>query len=167
MKLVALGPTLSVLEATEGYELAVVAALVESQLPVVVVNPRQVRDFAKAAGELAKTDTLDALVLDRFAERVRPALRQPAPLFAFRQALNFVMAARFAPSVSLCSCTHRIAPGRNVPPLTFWSLRESRVDSSWWRGGSPRRWPSSRACESFWSRSTRWSRDKGCGRRTR
>ncbi len=70
-----LAPTLIVLEATGGYELAVVAALLESQLPVVVVNPRQVRDFAKATGELAKTDALDALVLARFAERVRPAIR--------------------------------------------------------------------------------------------
>lgn len=74
-KLAPLAPTLLVLEATGGYELAVVAALMESQLPVVVVNPRQVRDFAKATGELAKTDTLDALVLARFAERVRPAIR--------------------------------------------------------------------------------------------
>lgn len=74
-KLAASPPTLIVLEATGGYELAVVAALVESQLPVVVVNPRQVRDFAKATGELAKTDALDALVLARFAERVRPAIR--------------------------------------------------------------------------------------------
>jgi transposase len=74
-KLAPLGPTVIVLEATGGYELAVVAALVESQLPVVVVNPRQVRDFAKATGELAKTDALDALVLARFGERVRPAIR--------------------------------------------------------------------------------------------
>jgi transposase len=74
-QLAPLGPTLIVLEATGGYELAVVAALVESQLPVVVVNPRQVRDFAKATGELAKTDALDALVLARFGERVRPAIR--------------------------------------------------------------------------------------------
>lgn len=76
-KVTALTPRLIVLEATGGYELAVVAALAESQLPVVVVNPRQVRDFAKATGELAKTDALDALVLARFGERVRP---DPRPL---------------------------------------------------------------------------------------
>lgn len=74
-RVAALAPRMIVLEATGGYELAVVAALVEAALPVVVVNPRQVRDFAKATGELAKTDTLDALVLARFGERVRPEVR--------------------------------------------------------------------------------------------
>lgn len=76
-QIAALGPHVIVLEATGGYELAVVGALVESQLPVVVVNPRQVRDFAKATGELAKTDAIDALMLARFGERVRP---EPRPL---------------------------------------------------------------------------------------
>jgi transposase len=73
-----LAPTLIVLEATGGYEAAVVAALATAELPVVVANPRQVRDFAKATGQLAKTDALDAQVLALFAERVRPALR-PLP----------------------------------------------------------------------------------------
>jgi len=68
-------PTLIVLEATGGYELLGVAALAAAELPVVVVNPRQVRDFAKATGQLAKTDCLDADILARFAEKVRPALR--------------------------------------------------------------------------------------------
>jgi len=71
----ALTPALIVLEATGGYEAAVVAALVTAGLPVVVANPRQIRDFAKATGQLAKTDALDAQVLALFAERVRPALR--------------------------------------------------------------------------------------------
>src|SRR5215207_10118313 len=66
-------PTLVVLEATGGYEAAVVAALATAGLPVVVANPRQVRDFAKATGQLAKTDAIDADVLALFAERVRPA----------------------------------------------------------------------------------------------
>ena len=70
-----LPPTLIVLEATGGYEAATVAALATAGLPVVVANPRQVRDFAKATGQLAKTDTLDAQVLALFAERVRPAPR--------------------------------------------------------------------------------------------
>jgi transposase len=70
-------PTLIVLEATGGYEAAVVAALAAAGLPVVVANPRQVRDFAKATGQLAKTDALDAQILALFAERVRPA---PRPL---------------------------------------------------------------------------------------
>jgi transposase len=68
-------PTLIVLEATGGYELLGVAALAAAALPVVIVNPRQVRDFAKATGQLAKTDRLDADILARFAEKVRPALR--------------------------------------------------------------------------------------------
>lgn len=66
-----------VLEATGGFERAAVAALAKAGLPVVVVNPRHVRDFAKALGRLAKTDALDATVLAEFSQRVRPA---PRPL---------------------------------------------------------------------------------------
>jgi len=68
-------PDLIVLEATGGYELLCVAALAAAALPVVVANPRQVRDFAKATGQLAKTDRIDAEILALFAERVRPAVR--------------------------------------------------------------------------------------------
>ena len=71
-------PALVVLEATGGYELAAAAALAAAGLPVVVANPRQVRDFAKATGQLAKTDRVDAGVLALFAERVRPEVR-PLP----------------------------------------------------------------------------------------
>lgn len=71
-------PTLIVLEATGGCELPLVGTLAAASLPVVVVNPRQVRDFAKAIGRLAKTDTLDAAVLAQFAEAVRPPIR-PLP----------------------------------------------------------------------------------------
>ncbi|CAN5894799.1 IS110 family transposase [soil metagenome] len=74
-RLRAIGPTLIVLEATGGYELLGVAALAAAALPVVVVNPRQVRDFAKATGQLAKTDRIDADILARFADVVRPAVR--------------------------------------------------------------------------------------------
>jgi transposase len=72
-----LGPTLIVLEATGGLEAALAGALAAAPLPVAVVNPRQVRDFARATGALAKTDRLDAQSLARFAEAVRPA---PRPL---------------------------------------------------------------------------------------
>ena len=72
------GATLIVLEATGGYELLCVAALAAASLPVVVVNPRQVRDFARATGQLAKTDRIDADILALFAERVRPDVR-PLP----------------------------------------------------------------------------------------
>ena len=68
-------PALIVLEATGGYEVAAVGALAAAGLPVVVVNPRQVRDFARATGQLAKTDAIDAGVLALFAERVRPPVR--------------------------------------------------------------------------------------------
>jgi transposase len=70
-------PTLVVLEATGGYESLVAGAIVGRGIPVAVVNPRQVRDFAKATGVLAKTDRIDARVLARFAEAVRP---EPRPL---------------------------------------------------------------------------------------
>jgi len=69
------GATLIVLEATGGYEMLCVAALAAANLPVVVVNPRQVRDFARATGQLAKTDRIDADILALFAERVRPEVR--------------------------------------------------------------------------------------------
>lgn len=71
-------PTLIVVEATGGYERLLVAGLAAVGLPVIVVNPKQVRDFAKAMGRLAKTDRLDAAVLALFAERVQPELR-PRP----------------------------------------------------------------------------------------
>jgi transposase len=66
---------LVVLEATGGFEVPAVSALAAAGLPVVVANPRQVRNFARATGQLAKTDRLDARILALFAERVRPELR--------------------------------------------------------------------------------------------
>ncbi|HEV2459978.1 MAG TPA: IS110 family transposase [Ktedonobacterales bacterium] len=72
-----LAPRLIVLEATGGLERLAVAALALADLPLAVVNPRQVRDFAKATGRLAKTDALDAAVLAHFAEAIRP---EPRPL---------------------------------------------------------------------------------------
>lgn len=76
-RLRALQPHLIVLEATGGREVPLAATLAAAGLPVAVVNPRQVRDFARAIGQLAKTDALDAQVLARFAEVVGPA---PRPL---------------------------------------------------------------------------------------
>jgi len=74
-RLAGLQPTLVVLEATGGYEAAVAAAIAHAGVPVAVVNPRQIRDFARATGQLAKTDTLDARVIARFAETVQPPVR--------------------------------------------------------------------------------------------
>lgn len=71
----ALTPVQIVLEATGGLETAVVAALADAQLPVVVINPKQARDFAKALGVRAKTDQVDAVVLAKFAEAIKPQLR--------------------------------------------------------------------------------------------
>jgi transposase len=73
--LLKLRPTLIVVEATGGYETPLVAAIAVSGLSVAVINPRQGRDFAKAIGVLAKTDRVDAQVLARFAQAVRPEAR--------------------------------------------------------------------------------------------
>jgi transposase len=73
-----LSPERIVLEATGGYEHQVVARLIDETLPVVVVNPRWVRNFARASGQLAKTDAIDAAVLSEFGEKMRPPLR-PLP----------------------------------------------------------------------------------------
>ncbi|HEY2376166.1 MAG TPA: IS110 family transposase [Gemmatimonadaceae bacterium] len=76
-RLVALTPALVVMEATGGFEMLTAITLAKAGLPIAVVNPRQVRDFAKAMGQLAKTDALDAGMLADFAQRVRP---EPRPL---------------------------------------------------------------------------------------
>lgn len=85
-------PQLVVLEATGGPERLVAAVLAGAGIPVAVVNPRQVRDFARATGQLAKTDALDARLLALFAERVRPTPR-PQPT-ALSQELAAVLARR-------------------------------------------------------------------------
>ena len=74
-RLTPLAPQVIVLEATGGYERAAVAGLAAAGLPVVVVNPRQVREFAKATGQRAKTDGIDADMLALFGERVQPEVR--------------------------------------------------------------------------------------------
>jgi len=77
-RLLAERPALVILEATGGFERPVAAALAAAELPIAVVNPRQARDFARATGRLAKTDRIDAQILARFAQAVRPAPR-PVP----------------------------------------------------------------------------------------
>ena len=72
------GVELIALEATGGYEVVVAATLATAGLPVAVVNPRQIRDFARATGRLAKTDALDAHTIAVFAATVRPAARPVA-----------------------------------------------------------------------------------------
>ena len=100
-RLAALGPTLVILEATGGLEVPLVGALVAAEVPVQVVNPRQVRDVAKATGRLAKTDRLDALVLARFGAALRPepraipdaALQEVRALVARRRQLQAMLVA--------------------------------------------------------------------------
>jgi transposase len=77
-RLAALSPALVVLEATGGYETVVASRLAAAGLPLAVVNPRQIRDFARATGRLAKTDALDAAAIAHFGEAIRPVPR-PVP----------------------------------------------------------------------------------------
>ena len=102
-----LGPTLIVLEATGGYALQCVAALAAPHLPVVVVNPRQERDFARATGQLAKTDRVDAEILARFADTVRPERRTLPTVEA--QALDALLTRRRQLSEMLGAERNRLA----------------------------------------------------------
>lgn len=91
-KLIARKVSLIVLEATGGYEMAVWTALVKAKLKVAVVNPRQIRDFARAHGQLAKTDQIDAMILALFAARMQPEPRELPSVE--QQELGGVMARR-------------------------------------------------------------------------
>jgi len=91
-RLAKLKPALVVLEATGGFEVTVAAALAAARLPLAVVNPRQIRDFARATGRLAKTDALDAAAIAHFAAAVKPEAR-PLP-DAAAQALGELVARR-------------------------------------------------------------------------
>jgi transposase len=114
-RLTALAPDRIVLEATAGFELPVLAALGSADLPVVAVNPRQVRDFARSTGRLAKTDKLDAQVLAQFAAVVRPqvralpdaATRELSALLARRRQL---VEMRAAESNRLTTALERVRP---------------------------------------------------------
>ena len=105
-QMVDLCPAMVLLEVTGGLELPLVAALAAAALPVVVVNPRQVRDFARATGTLAKTDALDAAVLAHFADAIRPEVR---PLRdAESQVLNSLTARRHQVLTMLVSEKNRL-----------------------------------------------------------
>ena len=101
-----LQPVMVLLEASGGLELTLVAALTGAALPVVVVNPRQVRDFARATGKLAKTDSLDAAVLAHFAEAIRPPMRPVRD--AETQVLNSLTARRHQVMTMLVSEKNRL-----------------------------------------------------------
>lgn len=74
-RLIKLKPTLIVMEATGGYEVKIGLQLIEAHLPVAIVNPRQIRDYARAIGRLAKTDKIDAYIIARFAQDIKPDAR--------------------------------------------------------------------------------------------
>jgi transposase len=115
----ALAPTLVVLEATGRLESATVGALAVAGIPLAVVNPRQVRDFARATGKLAKTDALDAQMLARFAEAVRPTPR-PLP-DATQQRLEALLVRR---RQLLGMCTAERNRRRRAPALIRATLDE-------------------------------------------
>ena len=127
-------PTVVVLEATGGYEVTVAAALVGARLPVAVVNPRQIRDFARATGQLAKTDALDARVIALFAEAVRPIpgpcpMNKPGPWRTWsRVAGNWSICSALSRTavacsvIAACSAISRpISPGLTTPS-SAWKL---------------------------------------------
>jgi transposase len=117
-RLRAAAPTLVVVEATGGLEIPLVGALATAGVPVVVVNPRQVRDFAKATGTLAKTDAVDAQTLAHFAEVLRP---EPRPLPDEQpQALAALLARRRQLVEMLTAEQNRLASAR---PAVRTSLR--------------------------------------------
>jgi transposase len=118
-----LNPNLVVLEATGGLERRAVAALAGAGLSVVAVNPRQVRDFARATGQLAKTDAIDAAVLALFAERIRPeprplkdaeALELEALVVRRRQVVEMITAEKNRLSAAPPSKQVRTAIGRTI-----------------------------------------------------
>jgi transposase len=123
VKLRAIAPRLIVLEATGGLERRAVAALAGAALPIVAVNPRQVRDFAKATGRLAKTDAVDARTLALFADRIRPEVRPlrdeeaqelEALVVRRRQVVDMITAEKNRLSAAPASKRVRTAIGRTI-----------------------------------------------------
>jgi transposase len=124
-------PARVVCEATGGYERAAVAALLEAKLEVCVVNPGRVRAFAHAEGQLAKTDRLDALLLKRFGEKVRPRLHVPGDpaAVALRELLDY----RRQVSDQLVAVRNRLElAGKTLRPLLDKQIRflEGQLDKA-------------------------------------
>lgn len=120
-RVAALKPELVVMEASGGYERLSVAALATAGLPVVLVNPRQVREFARASGVLAKTDRLDARVLAHFAAAVRPSVR--ALPDEQHQALDELLARRRQIVAALVAEKNRLGLART--PVVKRTVREA------------------------------------------
>src|SRR4029453_15543787 len=131
-RLQAMHPTLIVLEATGGYPRAVVAPLAAAGLPVAVVNPRQARDVAKATGQLAKTDALDARALAHVAEAARPTPRplpdaQADELRALLARRRQLVALRTAAQNRLGSAPARLQADIQAP-ITWLNTRLAALD---------------------------------------
>ena len=127
-RLKTLEPAIVLMEASGGLELPLVAALAVEALPVVVVNPRQVRDFARATGKLAKTDTLDAAVLAHFGEAVRPPVRplrdSKAQLFNSLTARRHQLVTMLASEKNRLSAATTVAVRPSIEAHIEWLVRE-------------------------------------------
>jgi transposase len=144
-RLQAVPPTLIVLEATGGYQRAVVAALAAAGLPVAVVNPRQARDFANATGPLAKTDALDARALAHVAEAVRPTPR-PLPdaqadelraLLARRRLCQLIVCQReYSVGSCMASVSMRLMPRQPCSSLSASSGSDASSPRGRWGQGA-------------------------------
>lgn len=149
-RLSAAAPALVVLEATGGFEQTVAAALAAAALPLAVVNPAQVRAFARAAGRLAKTDRLDAEAIARFAEAIRP---EPRPVASEQaQALAELVARRRQVVEMIGMESNRRRAARNPRVLrgierTLASLQAALADLDDEIGGTVRRSPAWREAE--------------------
>lgn len=118
-----LSPSLIVLEATGGFEMPCVGILAAEGLPVVVVNPRQIRDFAKATGRLAKTDAIDAQTIAKFGETVRPEIRElKSPEMQELAALN----------TRRCQIIQMITAEKNrLSTATRWTREDIKENLAW------------------------------------
>jgi transposase len=113
-RLKALSPVVVVLEATGGFETIVAASLGSAGLPIAVINPRQIRSFARAIGQLAKTDALDAAVIAQFAEAVKP---EPRPLADEQTRILSELVARRRQLVEMMTAERNRRPRLSRKPL--------------------------------------------------
>jgi transposase len=124
-RLQALQPQLVVLEATSNLHVAVSTALDEAGIPVAVQNPRQIRDFARSSGKLAKTDTLDAQIIARYAEALHPTVR-PLPSAALRELQGLVARRRQVTELLVAEGNHRRTAHPTVRRLIDASVKHLR-----------------------------------------
>ncbi len=133
LRLKALPVVCIALEATDKLETLAAATLAEADLPVAVVNPRQIRDFARATGRLAKTDRIDACVIARFAEAVKPAIRKVADAPSRRLgeciARRRQLGAMLTAEKNRLSRTEDLALGKTVKTHIQW-LKRALIDSA-------------------------------------